>query len=369
MRSSPTPSAPSSTAAGAPSMSPRLANDLDARAVQRHGGLGGVLERDGVARVGALRTARRWRSAAAGSGSTRHGARVAVEQERRALGDGQQRGPSPTTVGTPSERAMIAAWPVAPPCAVAIAGDRLGIERRGVARQQLVGRRARRRRRPRRSSLPSERRAATRRPTSRDVRGALAQVGVVEALVPGGDVLGRVVDGARGVVALVGDRRGGRVRAARRRRAARAGPRRSPPRRRRPRSTRSSRAAREVARATCGERVVEPRRLGRRVLGVARRGRPARRRSAAAGRSAKPGEAGDALQQRRRRRAPRPVSGPGGAVAAAHRQARSEASASRPRSPSSASARTAVEDRVGVAARDACTAACGRRGRRAARRR
>ena len=140
MRSSPTPSAPSATARAASPAAPRLANTsicapsrVDRRLV-------------GAARSAAARraaTARAVRSACASVARRRvdrHRAGLAVEQQRRAVGDRQHRRargrPRPAA---PAPGPGSAAWAVVEPRAVAIAEHALGVERGRVGGGELVG--------------------------------------------------------------------------------------------------------------------------------------------------------------------------------------------------------------------------------------
>jgi hypothetical protein len=82
-------------------------------------------------------------------------------------------------------------------------GDPVGVERRGVARQQLV--RDQDVSRMSAARLLAEERADDPAPDVADVGGALAQVRVVELLVARGDVRGGLVDRSGGVRAFLGD--------------------------------------------------------------------------------------------------------------------------------------------------------------------
>ncbi len=288
MRSSPTPSAPSPTAAPAPVDVAEVREDLDRRPVAGDRGLGGALEGRGVARRGGggRRLVARG-GVRVGVDADRAG--VAVEQHAGAVGRRRAARAQPDDrrhAQRPGDDRRVAGRP-------AVRGrdarDVRGIERRGIAGQQLVGHEHLAR--GARGGGLAEQRADDAAADVADVRRALAQVGVVEALVLRGDGLGRVVDRARGVAVLA------------RRSRARAGP-----------SSASSEAsaacASKIAASSAAaaphevvarggqvvahlrERVVEARRLRAGVVGVARRGWTGHRRCAARGRRRSRGRRG-----------------------------------------------------------------------------
>ena len=181
VRSRPTPSAPCATALARLGGAADVGEDLDPAAVGERAGL--------------ARRARAPRPRSAASASRRAaelGGRLRRPGRRRRsraspssasgvpVGDREHAAPRPTTAGMPSARATIAACPVAPPRAVAIAQRALGVQRRPPRRAS-----ARRRARcPARASTGAARRAGELGEHAArdvlDVDGALAQVGVVE---------------------------------------------------------------------------------------------------------------------------------------------------------------------------------------------
>ena len=157
-------------------------------------GLVGALARTRLA-AASIRARASWAATAASSGVDDHDPGVAVHQQRHPVRRrASSAGPRPATAGMPSPRAMIEAWEVGPPPAVASASTRAGSSSatsaapRSSATSTPGGRSSR-------DSAPASR-ATTRRPRSRRSRRPRALIRVVEPLVGGGGGADGVVPGA-----------------------------------------------------------------------------------------------------------------------------------------------------------------------------